>query len=248
VPAGDRAWPEDVVTYAASSLQALTGVTLEPFKVFVYADPDGLATAFQKAAGLDVSAVAVKAQQYRSGNVAAEAGSHGVFVYLGNSTWSRPDLLGRQKILAHEMFHLVEEQVEHDPSNCGSTPFDQVRRCGPTWLIEGAAETVGYRVAEQRGYIDPSAYERDLEGRVRGSSLTLASLETYAGQSQPQAWDTMNLAAGHLASIAPNGIKSFVDFWTAVGNGSEWHQAFQSAFAISVDQYYAAFDAFRRSL
>ena len=93
-----------------SALLALTGVTLEPFKVFVYANPDGLAAAFQKQAGLDPSAISVKSQQYASGGVAAEAGYHGVFVYLGNSSWSSGNQLSRQKILAHEMFHLVEEQ------------------------------------------------------------------------------------------------------------------------------------------
>ena len=118
VSSADQAWPKDVVDYAGSTLQALTGVTMEPFRVFVYASPDGLAAAFQKQAGLDPSAVPVKSNQYASGNVAAEAGYHGVFVYMGNFSWSSGDQLSRQKILAHEMFHLIEEQLEHDPSNC----------------------------------------------------------------------------------------------------------------------------------
>jgi hypothetical protein len=249
VSSGDQAWPKDVVNYAGSSLPAMTGVTLESFKVFVYANADGLAAAFQKQAGLDASAVPVKSKQYADGNVAAEAGYHGVFVYLGNSTWSQGDALSRQKILAHEMFHLVQEQLEKDPSNCGRTPSDQVRACGPTWLIEGSAETMGYRVAAARGLIDLKSFEQnELAGRVRATSLTLASLETYAGQSQPHGWDTMHLAAVHLANIAPKGIKSFVDFWSAIGAGTPWQQAFQNAFGMSVDAYYANFNAYRAGL
>ncbi len=222
---------------------------MEPFRVFVYASPDGLAAAFQKQAGLDPSAVPVKSNQYASGNVAAEAGYHGVFVYMGNFSWSSGDQLSRQKILAHEMFHLIEEQLEHDPGNCGRTPSNQVRSCGPTWLLEGAAETMGYRVAAQRGLLNLASFERgDLAGRVRGTSLTLTSLESYSGQNQAHGWDTMHLAADHLANIAPKGVKSFVDFWAAVGNGVEWHAAFQTAFGMSVDQYYAAFDTFRAAL
>ena len=67
---------------------------------------------------------------------------------------------------------------------------------------------MGYRVAAARGLIELTSFEqRDLAGRVRGTSLTLASLETYAGQSQPHGWDTMDLAADHLANMAPEGVK-----------------------------------------
>lgn len=58
----------------------------------------------------------------------------------------------------------------------------------------------------------------------------------------------MHLAAAHLVNIAPQGVKSLVDFWAAIGNGVEWHRAFQTAFGMSVEQYYAAFDAFRALL
>jgi hypothetical protein len=248
VSSADQAWPKDVVNYAGV-LQTLTGVTLEPFRVFVYGNADGLATAFQKQAGLDPSAIPGKSKRYAEGAVAAEAGYHGIFVYLGNSSWSQGDLLSRQKILAHEIFHLLQEQLEKDPSGCGSTPPDQVRSCGPTWLVEGAAETMGYRVAAARGLIDLSSFEQvDLTSRVRGTTLTLSSLETYAGQGQPHAWDTMHLAAVHLANIAPKGVQSFVDFWAAIGTGAPWRQAFQGAFGMSVDAYYSNFASYRAGL
>jgi hypothetical protein len=131
----------------------------------------------------------------------------------------------------------------------GHTPFDQLRPCGPTWLIEGAAETLGYRVAAARGLIDLTSFEQfDLTIRVRGTSLTLTSLETYAGQSQPHAWETMHLAAVHLANIAPKGVQSFVDFWNAIGAGKPWRQAFQSAFGMSVEAYYSNFASYRAGL
>ncbi len=44
---------------------------------------------------------------------------------------------------------------------------------------------MGYRVAAARGLIDLANFEHDdLAARVRGTSLTLASLETYSGQNQ----------------------------------------------------------------
>ena len=248
VSSADQAWPKDVVNYAGF-LQTLTGVTLDPFKVFVYGNADGLATAFQKQAGLDPSAIPIVSKQFSSGAVAAEAGYHGIFVYLGNSSWSRGDLLSRQKILAHEIFHLLQEQLEKDPTLCGRTPPDQVRSCGPTWLIEGSAETMGYRVAAARGLIDLRSFEQvDLTSRVRGTTLTLNSLETYAGQGQPHAWDTMHLAAVHLANIAPKRAQAFGDFFAAIGTGVPWRQAFQGAFGMSVETYYTNFADYRSKL
>lgn len=221
---------------------------IDPFRVFVYANPDALAAAFVQWAHLDQSAIPVKASWYRTGRSTAEAGWHGVFVNLYASGWATYGLIDRQKILAHELFHLVQQQLENDPSNCGSTPPDQVRACGPTWLIEGSAETMGYRVAAARGLLDLAGLESQLRQRVRGTTLTLASLETYSGQSQAGSWDTMHLAADHLAEIAPHGVQSFLDFWRAIGAGLPWPDAFQSAFGMTVAQYYAAFDAFRASL
>ncbi len=58
----------------------------------------------------------------------------------------------------------------------------------------------------------------------------------------------MHLAAAHLVNVAPQGVKSLVDFWAAIGKGAEWHHGFQTAFGMSVEQCHAAFDAFRASL
>ena len=47
----DRAWVTDEGDAAGAWLQALTGVTLDPVKIYAYADPHGLAVGFQKQSG-----------------------------------------------------------------------------------------------------------------------------------------------------------------------------------------------------
>jgi hypothetical protein len=54
-----------------------------------------------------------------------------------------------QKILAHELFHVFQYQLDKLVNN-GRTPSSQVRPSGPVWLDEGAPEMVGYRVAADR--------------------------------------------------------------------------------------------------
>ena len=116
------------------------------------------------------------------------------------------------------------------------------------WLVEGSAEAMGYRVAAARALLDLAGERAGVAARVRGTSVTLTSLETYAGLTQPHAWDTLHLAADHLAAIAPNGARSFADFFAAVGAGTEWHAAFLGAFGMTSAQYYTAFDAYRAGL
>ena len=169
-------------------------------------------------------------------------------LYSQVSDWNQGGALNRQKIIAHEVFHLEQQQLDRDPPNCGGTTSNPIPACGPVWLTEGAAETMGYRVAAARGLVDLAQEEGELAGRVRGTSLTLDSLATDAGQSQSGAWDTMHLAGDHLANVSPNGIRSFVGFWTAIGAGAAWQTAFASAFGATPAQYGAAFDAFRAAL
>jgi hypothetical protein len=239
--AADRAWVTDEGDAAGAWLQALTGVTLNPIKVYAYTDPHGLAVAFQKHWGFDPSVIPTKEAQYRAGNTAAEASLHATFLNLfQTSDWGSP-ASNRQKIIGHELFHLEQQQLANAPT--GIPPSD-----GPIWLVEGSAETMGYRVAAARALLDLPGERADLAARVRGTSVTLTSLETSAGLSQAHAWDTLHLAADHLTAIAPKGIGSFVDYYAALGAGTEWHGAFLAAFGMTSAQYYTAFDAYRVGL
>jgi len=241
VPAADRAWVKEYGDGAGAWLQSLTGVTMEPFVVVAYADPHALAVVYVQRTGGTPADIPAQEALFRGGNLAAIAQFHSAFLNLFQAAdWNVP-ASERQKIVAHEGFHLVQEQLLHSPEGASQTQ-------SPTWLTEGSAEAMGYRVAAARGLTDLAGVRSAVAARVRGTTVTLTSLETFAGVSQAHAWDTLHLAADHLATIAPKGALSFVDFYAVVGAGTEWHTAFQAAFGMTLAQYYANFDAYRASL
>jgi hypothetical protein len=52
----------------------------------------------------------------------------------------------------------------------------------------------------------------------------------------------------HHGGLDHGGLAALANFWRAIGAGSTWQAAFQSAFGETVDQFYAEFAAYRATL
>lgn len=238
----------DDVAYDLAQLRSMTGVTLQGPTIYVSRDAQQLAEWAVAQYGLPSSAVAVKRAQYESLGITAEAGDHGVMVVAFTPSWDRATPAARLKILAHELFHHVQQELQKNQSNWGTTPDTQVRPGGPVWLNEGSAEWMGYQVAAARGaYSFPAA----LAGYIKQAKATdapLSQLETYAQMhAVPAAYGWLFAACDYLASRA-GGLPAFLDYWRRIGAGTPWRDAFQQSFGRSVDQFYAEFAAYRATL
>jgi hypothetical protein len=44
------------------------------------------------------------------------------------------------------------------------------------------------------------------------------------------------------------GLGALIQFWSAIGKGNAWPVAFETAFGRTVEQFYAEFEAYRRTL
>jgi hypothetical protein len=238
----------DDVAYDLRQLRAMTGVTLQGPTIYVSRDAQQLAEWAVAQYRLPLSAVAVKRAQYESLGITAEAGDHGVVVVAFTPSWERASAAGRLKILAHELFHHVQQELQGNQSSWGTTPESQVRPNGPVWLNEGSAEWMGYQVAAAAGVYSYSSSLAGYIAQAKATDVPLQAFETYAGiHATPIAYGWLFAACDLLASRA-GGLPSFLDYWRRIAAGTPWRDAFQQAFGRSVDQFYAEFAAYRATL
>jgi hypothetical protein len=235
------------VAYAMAEAQSLLGVSLDRVSVYASGDVDWLANAEIQFWSLHhESAFPAIRQRWLSGTTAT--GDRGViFLFTESPSWPKEDRAKRQKIMAHEVFHVVQFQL-HNRRDANSTPPNQVRATGPWWLLEGSAETFGYRVAtNRRMYRTYEAVLNDQKGRARRSAA-LSDVETHEAQNGTAfVWELMHIGADRLATTSPEGLQSFVTFWREIGRGVEWRVAFNSTFGRTIDAFYAEFAEYRQS-
>jgi hypothetical protein len=244
----DRQQITDDVAYAAQDEQALLGMQLDEVNVFATKVPSWLA---QKECDFSGNSNDQCYTQLTNGYAAGDS-AHGGYRYLtlnwGANGWSQTSQT--QKIIAHEIFHTFQYQMDGIISD-GSVPFDQVRKAGPVWLLEGAAEMVGYRVLGDR-HLEFATYSASLANeKFKAKPVTnpLDQLQTVNQSNTAGApYALYMVAADHLVSLAPDGIKSLVTYYRSLGSGTAWPDAFQQAFGMTVDAYYANFATYKSHL
>jgi hypothetical protein len=234
------------IAFAAEDEQRLIGLSLD--KVTVFASTDANWLAGQQCTFYDYGGSCQPdiAAFYASGNSAAQGGPGAVFVYWAAPSW-RYGAGPNQKIIAHELFHVLQYQTDH-LVNAGSTPPDQVRPTGPVWLDEGAPEMIGYHVADDRMLMN---YTSALNGQIAATKqigTPLSGLERLSQTNIPNVYSLFALSVDHLTKIVPGGLPALAAYYRALGAGASWPDAFQQAFGMSVAAYYANFNAYRAGL
>jgi len=151
-------------------------------------------------------------------------------------------IVGCQQPIAfdHEYVHALQ----HDAATGGLGAAGEIR---PFWLVEGMAMYLSARYRSDAGYEDYQSARRWAvhNARAFGGPLPLYSLETYLQwRSSPPvaAYAVGFLAAEWLAAQA--GDDALFLFMRRLQRGvSRWHEAFDIAFGLSLDEFYGAFDA-----
>lgn len=149
------------------------------------------------------------------------------------------DTVSRRLVVLHEYFHTVQSRLSAGRS--GTTPL---------WLREGTARYVELGVAGDHGYID---YGRRRAVEVR-TARGLQALQSYEDQGGPTFRGESGGAyvVGFLASEYLESLKGRQavqrDFWSALRTSADWRAAFTAVFGVPVDQFYADFEVYRRTL
>jgi hypothetical protein len=247
ISATDQAEIVGDVAYAVQDEAEILGVPIASVHTFASNSPDWLADQFCQFYGHDDDGCRrSKALGFAKGT--AEGGPGAIFLSWSSPGW-RFGAAQNQKIIAHELFHTFQWQLDKLFDNNGSPPSNQVAPQGPVWLDEGAPEAVGYHVAADRRLF-PS-YESALADQVRSAKqigTPLSSIQTRDEANIPNVYNLFHVAVAHLISITPAGLPALTTYLDALGEGKPWQDAFTSAFGMTVDVYYANFAAYRAGL
>lgn len=246
ISASDQTIVEGDVAYAAVDEQALTGATFDDVYVYVGATASWLAQKDCDFFGYASECISQKTSEF-GGGVAAEAGYHGLFLNWLPGGWTKQPLAETQKTIAHELFHSLQYQLVNmvnDP-----VPNSGIRHLGPVWMVEGAAEMIGYRVTGDR-HVEYVTYPAALATqKTRAAAPSNPPLQNLLSVDQDRAagnpYPLYMVAVDHLCSIASGGIPALAAYNRDIAAGQAWPDAFQSAFGKSVDAFYADFAKYR---
>ena len=127
-------------------------------------------------------------------------------------------------------------------------PYGHDRR-GPFWLVRGTEDHTeyAYRAVAGAGALEQTRSEQI--SRASRTAALLESLQTSADADAAGYWEAHALAflaAGRLAALA--GEPALFEYYAALPDAADWREAFEAAFGLSADAFYADFEAYRASV
>jgi len=139
--------------------------------------------------------------------------------------------------IAHEMVHLLQRNL------VGHSLDRKVFDRGPDWIIEGSAQAISYRLAGDLDQCDVQKLGFDYwrtDASVGGASLS--ELDGYDAHQKPKFFSVSSWATDYLIRTTPDGEKAVITFYSEIGMGRPWRDAFISAFGMKVEDYYNDFE------
>lgn len=222
--ANDQQLIRDTVEYARDFLQTAFGRTLQRNTTITTLGPIGGCS---------------------NGGGAAFTGPQNMTICTGNPGWRDHRPVTQSKILIHEMFHLLQFEQRWLGGPPGST--------GPHWLIEGAAEYVGWLGIAARGDVTFDT----------AHGCMLKEVADFAVRQPPglpnlNAFDSpRNFGNGPVYPLAMIGAAQLINgsslaqllaYGAALANGTAWATAFTEAFGTTEMDFYAQFPAYKAGL
>ena len=188
----------------------------------------------------------VSAPGCSQGGSAAFTGPGSVTFCMGNPGWSQPGPIARRKIVVHELYHVLQFERRW---------LGNVQTAGPDWIIEGAAEVVGYKGIDSRGLLPYSTAQGcQIKEYTDFGVQRPPGLPNLSALESRQAWQGTQGPLYALAMtgmdqlIAARGLTSLNTYMDAVAAGTPFQNAFQSAFGQTTTQFYDQFPAYRATL
>lgn len=148
----------------------------------------------------------------------------------------------RLTIAAHEVFHVVHDQI--DPAPRGEIPPRGNIIFRPVWLIEGGGEFFGrllpyyFEMIDSYGTFTPSGRDGLFLDKNYLGDLGLMEVR------QNNAFGLENYYSGQVAMeyiVASLGMESLLNIWVEMGEGREFDDAFQVATGLTTQEFYEKF-------
>ena len=131
----------------------------------------------------------------------------------------------------HNLLYTLNERL---------TSHSLVAPQGPAWLSEGVTEFQTIRSFAKGGLYQYDRRRELFRQRASAVDAPLPDLETYGALLPVQAgYDLSTMAAELLASRA--GEESVITYWQLLRPGTTWQEAFETAFGMTVEEFYPLF-------
>ena len=200
----------------------------------VYANYDSLLEAYAPLNSVDVSTADL---HWNSGNTVTMLGGNFVtFINLSSPGWAALDEVSQAQVVAQEMFSTLQFQLRNGPLYDDS---DQVPSGGPVWLREGSKKLAGLKSTAWLGMLSFDSALESHTNFVKSISYNLAQMETQHG------FNSLGGTQEDVGAVATNFLSAdllkFVEYYTALGDGLSWQDAFTQTFGKSVAAFYEEF-------
>lgn len=223
--AGDQTLVRDTMNFAVDFLQSTFGRSL------------------QSATTITTSTTAPGCA---NGGGAAFTGSRTLTICVGNQGWTVHGPVNKQKILIHEAFHLLQFELKW-LGNMQPNP-------GYHWLVEGAAEYVGWQGVAALNLLDFATARGCMLKEVSDYALqqppglpALEQLETPQSFQRPgPVYPLSMLGADHL--LTGRSIMTLLDYGAALAAGTPAATGFATAFGTGTAAFYPQFAAHKAGL
>jgi hypothetical protein len=188
----------------------------------------------------------LSAQGCAQGGGAAFTGARSITFCLANPGWTVHGPVTKRKIVIHEVYHVLQFERRW---------LGNPAVAGPDWIIEGAAEIIGYRgVASQNllPYTTATGCQvkevADFGTRQPPGLPNLSAVETRQQFQTTQGPLYALSMMGMDQLISNSSLTAFNTYGDAIAAGTPWQTAFQTAFGISTTTFYANFPGYRSGL
>ena len=208
----------------------------EETRFYLYRDVAAMAPVFEAVTGANTR-VDRKSWYEGDGRVAEQfRGS----IFLTTSGYTTDSLT---KIAAHELSHAQASAIAGFENGGGT---HEVQTHGPVWIREGIAELHGHLVMDQGGFNSYLDFRASNVSYTRASDFPPLRLQETWEQNWAvpgYSYGYFVLAAELLASQA--GEDALIEYFTLLQPGTTWEEAFQTAFGMTVEEFYVLFEAYR---
>ena len=211
-------------------------------EIYLHGDLDALASLYARLTGRSVEA---SREHWRNGYV--EEGTVGIpgfwiIVKTSHPSWVESAYLPNLTILsAHELLHAYQDELSGLPAS--GVPDDEVPFHGPSWATEGIAEFFAYKASDAGGVLSYDTKRANSVSHAKNMEKPLRGMETWEGGLKGYGYDLPLLGAELLASYA--GEDALLRFYMLQRPGTTWQEAFETAFGMTVEEFYGLFEEHR---
>jgi hypothetical protein len=156
-------------------------------------------------------------------------------VYTGSEIWRSLAPIERVETLVHELVHVYQNLM-----------IENATEPELLWFAEGSADALGFQAIFSLGVTDQAEVYNLMSYMLTKYPLTapLSQFEGY-GSMDADAYPVAYMAVQYLLGSRGLSVAAIGDVYEGLAAGKTFAQAFETAFGVSLPDFYAEFEAWR---